>query len=258
MESRFLTVDDGTRIHFLANDADAPALVLVHGWCSRADHFAPQLQHFSPSFHVIAVDRRGHGMSDRPESGYSARRHAHDLDAVLDAQGVTTAVLVGHAGGCPSVLEFVARHPDRCRALVLLDTRISRSSDLGGADRESPLAQLVRSIGDDETFARIYRGFVSDGAPELRTALVRDAMDVPRSIAQQDLASIAIDTVALAESVRCPVLWISVDEPDQAQLSAAFADIRFHRCAESGHFVQLEAAAAVNSTIEDFLDELDR
>lgn len=256
MESTFLSADDGTRLHVLSNSSDAPALVFVHGWCSNANHFAPQLEHFSDSFHVVAIDRRGHGRSDQPIDGYSTDRHARDLLSVLDNEAIASAVLVGHAGGCPSVLEFAARHPQRCRGLVLLDTRISRFADLSGDDRNSPLAQMIDSIGDDEIFAHIYQGFVSERNPELRSALVNDAMSVPRAIAQQDLASIAVDTVALAASVRCPVLWLSVDEPDTETLTDVFADIRFQQFRESGHFVQLEAADLVNESIEVFLSRL--
>ena len=256
MESTFVSADDGIRLHLLSNEHDGPALVFVHGWCSNANHFAPQLKHFSDSFHVVAIDRRGHGQSDQPIDGYNTDRHARDLLSVLDDEEIASAVFVGHAGGCPSVLEFAARHPERCRALVLLDTRISRFADLSGADRESPLAQMIDSISDDDTFVRIYQGFVSERNPKLRSTLVNDALRVPRWIAQQDLASIAVDTVALAASVRCPVLWLSVDEPDTEMLTKVFDDIRFQQCPESGHFVQLEAADLVNEAIGDFLSRL--
>jgi pimeloyl-ACP methyl ester carboxylesterase len=256
MEHRFLTVDDGITLHYIAAGSGPNTIIFVHGWCSNANHFSSQLTHFSRISRVIAIDRRGHGESEVPSSGYDASRHSQDLLAILEHENVQSAVIVGHAGGCPSVLTFATQQPQLCRALVLLDTRISAHVDLEGSGKQSPLAQMITSIDDDEVFARIYRGFVSNRNPELQNTVVRDAMAVPRSVAQQDLASIAIDTVALARSVQCPVLWLTADEPDNVVLSSTFADIRFQQCTESGHFVQLEAAEEVNKSIEEFLVEI--
>lgn len=249
-----LTVDDGVRIHYLDAGSGEPALIFVHGWCSNADHFENQYAHFASDHRVLGIDRRGHGRSDVPDSGYSAERHAHDLAAILDHEGIATAVIIGHAGGCPSVLRFAADHPDRCRGLVLLDTRISASADLRGADSASPLAQMVEAIADDDTFRTIYRGFVAPGRADLAESLVLDAQRVPRPVAQQDLASIAVDTVALARQVQCPVLWLTAEPADSAMLGEVFTSIVFHQVTDSGHFVQLEVPHQVNAAIEDFLE----
>jgi pimeloyl-ACP methyl ester carboxylesterase len=257
MEHQFLTVDDGVTLHYVAAGSGPNTILFVHGWCSNANHFSPQLTHFASTHRVIAIDRRGHGESDVPDTEYSATRHSLDLAAVLHHEGVQSALIVGHAGGCPTVLKFATQQPEKCKALVLLDTRISAEIDLEGTGKRSPLAQMITSITDDETFERIYRGFVSDRNLELQNMITDDAMAVPRSVAQHDLASIAIDTEALARAVQCPVLWLTADEPDKVVLSSTFVDIRFHRCTESGHFVQLEAAEEVNEAIESFLVELD-
>ena len=258
MDHRFLTVDDGTTLHYVTDGDADHSLVFVHGWCSNASHFTDQLDHFAAGHRVLAVDRRGHGRSDTPDHGYSAPQHADDLVAILDHEGITTAVLIGHAGGCPSVLHFAAAHPHRCEALVLLDTRISPGADLRGSDADSPLAQMVAAIADDTTFERIYRGFVSPERTDLADMVVADAKAMPRSIAQADLASIAIDTVSLSRSVRCPVLWISVDSPDEEFLSSIFDDVRWLHIVDSGHFVQLEAPERVNEEIADLLAVLER
>ena len=258
MDDRFLTVADGTALHYVTNEGADMPVVFVHGWCSNASHFGQQLAYFANDHRVLAVDRRGHGQSATPTHGYSARQHADDLLAVLDHEDLTTSIVVGHAGGCPSVLQFAADHPDRCRALVLLDTRISPAADLRGADSETPLAQMVAAIADDATFENIYRGFISPERTQLADAVVTDALAVPRSIAQADLASIAIDTVSLSRSVRCPVLWISVDPPDEEYLRSVFTDVHCRHVPDSGHFVQLEAPDAVNSEIAKFLAALER
>ena len=257
MDHRYLAVEDGTTLHYLTSGSIGTPIVFVHGWCSNAKHFSEQLSYFAQEHRVIAVDRRGHGQSDAPDHGYSAVQHAQDLAAILDHESIASAIVVGHAGGCPSVLHFAVNHPDRCTALVLLDTRISPAADLRGADSDSPLAQMVEAIADDTAFENIYRGFISPERAELADAIVADALAVPRSIAQADLASIAIDTVSLSRSVRCRVLWISVDPPNEEYLNSVFAQVRCRHIADSGHFVQLEAPDEVNSEIAEFLAALE-
>ena len=254
MEDRYVDVVDGTTLHYVTGGQGEPAIVFVHGWCSNATHFEAQLTAFSKTHRVLAVDRRGHGTSEVSEHGYNAQQHANDLTAVLDHEHISSAVIVGHAGGCPSVLQFATDAPERCEALVLLDTRISPKADLRGSESDSPLAQMVFSIADDATFEKIYRGFISDRRPELADSVVADALRMPRRVAQADLASIAIDTVSLARSVRCPVLWLTAEQADQELLSSIVHDIRFHVVSESGHFVQLEVPDQVNAAIVSFLN----
>jgi len=254
MEDRYVDVVDGTTLHYVTGGQGEPAIVFVHGWCSNATHFEAQLTAFSKTRRVLAIDRRGHGASEAPEHGYNAQQHANDLAAVFDHEQIVSAVIVGHAGGCPSVLQFATDAPERCEALVLLDTRISPKADLRGSESHSPLAQMVSSIADDATFDKIYRGFISDRHPELADSVVADALRMPRRVAQADLASIAIDTVSLARSVRCPVLWLTAEQADQELLSSIVRDIRFHVVSESGHFVQLEVPDQVNAAIVSFLN----
>ena len=252
MKDRFVNVVDGTMLHYVTGGQGAPTIVFVHGWCSNATHFEAQLTAFSKTHGVLAIDRRGHGASEAPERGYNVQQHANDLAAVLDHEKISSAVIVGHAGGCPSVLQFANDAPDRCEALVLLDTRISAKADLRGSDSDSPLAAMVSSIADDEAFEQIYRGFISDRRPELADSVVAAALRVPRRGAQADLASIAIDTVSLAKSVSCPVLWITAESADEVLLRSIFRDVQFEVVSDSGHFVQLEVPDQVNAAITSY------
>lgn len=253
MDRRRLVVDDGTAISYSIGGVQEDPIVFVHGWCSHAGHFEHQMACFAPQHRVVAIDRRGHGSSEVVDIGASVERHADDLRAILDHEALGQVVIVGHAGGCPAVLQFAARNPERCSALVLLDTRISPYVDLSGSDRSSPLARMIDAIADDTVFESIYRGFVDPRRPEVVDRVLNDARRVPRSVAQDELASIAVDTVVLASQVRCPVLWLTAGEIEQSPLRAAFEIIDFHVATDSGHFVHLEVPDQVNGAIEEFL-----
>jgi pimeloyl-ACP methyl ester carboxylesterase len=77
---------------------------------------------------VLAVDQRGYGESDKPESGYGIPDLAADVVAFLDALKIDRATLVGHSFG-----SFVARQvaigaPERIERLVLIGTGFPDSS----------------------------------------------------------------------------------------------------------------------------------
>jgi len=72
---------------------------------------------------VLAVDRRGHGRSDVPEGGYTAKQHAADIAEVARKEKIRNAIVVGHAGGGPSTLEFARSYPQYARAVVMVDAQ---------------------------------------------------------------------------------------------------------------------------------------
>lgn len=100
---------------------DAPFL-LVHGLASNArlwDGVAETLSAFG--HRVAAVDLRGHGRSDKPDSGYDYATVCDDVAAVADALALDRPVLVGQSWGGNVVLELAARHPDLARGAACVD-----------------------------------------------------------------------------------------------------------------------------------------
>ncbi len=78
-------------------------------WLARFGRFA----------RVALFDKRGTGMSDRVSDVPDLEQRMDDVRAVMDAAGMSHAALVGLSEGAPLAALFAARHPDRCRALVL-------------------------------------------------------------------------------------------------------------------------------------------
>jgi class 3 adenylate cyclase len=71
---------------------------------------------------VVMYDKRGQGLSDRPERAGTLEEHADDLLAVMDAAGFDRPALVGVSEGGPAAIVFAAAHPDRLSKLVLYGT----------------------------------------------------------------------------------------------------------------------------------------
>jgi pimeloyl-ACP methyl ester carboxylesterase len=104
----------GLRFHVAeAGPADAPPVVLLHGWPQHWfmwRHVIPQL---ATDHHVIAPDLRGLGWSDAPKHGYLKQELADDVLVVLSEMGVERFDLIGHDWGAFSGFLLAARSPER-------------------------------------------------------------------------------------------------------------------------------------------------
>jgi pimeloyl-ACP methyl ester carboxylesterase len=263
MADRSITTPEGVRISYRTAGRGPRALVFVHGWCSNLTHWQAQLDHFGDRHRVLAVDRRGHGRSDAPARGYTAKQHAADLASVIAEERMRRVVVVAHAGGGPGALAFARDNPSLVEALVLVDTHVSARAALGRprTPERSALGALIDLLdgpGGDAAFEAMYRGYFSDHAGPVADRAVAEARRVPRRVAQAELASMAISTEGLARSLRLPVLWITVAAADEARLSSIFRDVQFGRVVGSGHFPHLEVPDQVNAMIDRFVVTLPR
>jgi pimeloyl-ACP methyl ester carboxylesterase len=125
MNTRRVTVND-VELEIIEDGAgNGDRLLLVHGFGgSKEDftHYLPRLA--ATGWHAVSPDLRGHGGSSKPhdEAAYSLKQLADDIDALLDALGWDTAIVLGHSMGGMVVQVFALAHPERLRALVLMDT----------------------------------------------------------------------------------------------------------------------------------------
>jgi esterase len=163
MPTRHAVVRDGTELVYWTWPGAGPPTLLLHGignygryWDLFADAIAGRLR-------LVAPDARGHGESGRPADGYTAADFAADALAVLDAQSIERAVVVGHSMGGLHAINLTARHPERVRALVIVDA--SPEPLPAGAERARRLLTGRPARFDDHAKARAYLERTSPGYP---------------------------------------------------------------------------------------------
>lgn len=124
-EDRFL--DIGIRIHIRSwssaqKSANERAFLLVHGLASNAQTWDEVAAVISEAGHpVVAIDQRGHGLSDKPDSGYDFETVTQDIHRVLKRLGWEQPVLVGQSWGGNVLLEYGARFPNEAQSLIFVD-----------------------------------------------------------------------------------------------------------------------------------------
>jgi len=99
---------DGVALAYTEAGSGGPPLLLVHCWCGDHTHLDPQFEYFSRSHRVIAVDLRGHGVSDKPVQDYTMAGFADDLAWLRAQLGLAKPVVVGHSMGGTSPSSWVA------------------------------------------------------------------------------------------------------------------------------------------------------
>ena len=116
--ARFSVVDAGPR------DA-LRTIVFIHGFGGRAAYWHFQLDHFHYDSRVIALDLRGHGLSDAPHSRYDVDELCGDVVALLAAVNAPERfVLVAHSFGGAISAFFTARFPERVEKLVIIGSAV--------------------------------------------------------------------------------------------------------------------------------------
>ncbi len=120
----------------ISPDHQRHTLFFIHGFGGHAMQWRYQLNEFAQKNRVIALDLRGHGLSDKPAEGYDIDSLQIDLDVALDVLKVKGRfVLIGHSFGGALAVDYSLRHPERIDRLVLIATpgefRLSRLYRIG-------------------------------------------------------------------------------------------------------------------------------
>jgi len=99
-----------------------PPFVLVHGLSSNAHTWDGVARRLAEAGHrVVAVDQRGHGLSDKPDGDYDFDTVTDDLALLIDALGLDQPIVVGQSWGGNVMLALGARYPKLARGLGFID-----------------------------------------------------------------------------------------------------------------------------------------
>ncbi|HEY2069578.1 MAG TPA: alpha/beta fold hydrolase [Rhizomicrobium sp.] len=126
---------DGVNIHYEVYGS-GPTILLTHGYSSTTQMWAGQIEPLSQDHTLILWDMRGHGQTDSPDdpSLYSEEATVADMAALLDAVGARDAVIGGLSLGGYMSLAFHRVHPERVKALLIIDTGPGFKNDAARED----------------------------------------------------------------------------------------------------------------------------
>jgi len=255
------------QISYVADGA-GPAVLLVHAGVTDKRSWAPLVDALGGRYRTIAYDQRGYG-----ETTYEPEPHSAVADAlaVLDADGVDQAIVIGASNGGRRSIHLALDHPERVRALVLIAAGVRG----GPADDLDAFGDDVRALyhayeaaeeaGDLDDLNRIEAHAWLDGwaAPEGRVqGPVRDLFLAMNRIALHadepgdDGTGAAWDVV---HEIAVPTLVLIgdldvVERPASDHLAAAMPGARLEVLRGTGHLPHLEGHARCLRAVTDFLE----
>lgn len=129
---------DGIQIQLAVLEGKGKQILCIHGLTANGRFWDCLAAALTPQHKVIAMDLRGRGLSDKPNTGYSIEHHCKDILALMNDQGFERPVLMGHSLGAFISLVFAAKHPQRVDRLILVDG--------GGKLSETQMAKVFTGI----------------------------------------------------------------------------------------------------------------
>ncbi len=119
---------DGVGIFYReAGPAEAPVIVLLHGFPSSSREFDTLIPLLATKFHIIAPDYPGFGLSDAPAPtsyGYTFDHLARTMSDFLQQLKVTRYTLYLHDYGAPIGFRILLAHPDQIHVLIIQNGNI--------------------------------------------------------------------------------------------------------------------------------------
>jgi len=266
---------NGVTIHTRVG-GQGPAVVLLHGFGTTGDMWAPLAAVLVADHTVIVPDLRGLGLSSKPSGGYDKKAQSRDVTGVMDALRVPRADFVTHDIGNMVGYAFAAGYPDRVTRFVPIDAplpgvgpweQIVQDPRLwqfgfGGPDMERLVAGRERIYLDrfwndfsldprrfDESkrqhYAALYAmpGAIRAGFAQF-AAFRQDAIDNKAYLAKGKLT---MPVLAIGGEAGFGTMMATV-------MRLAATDVQEAIVPNSGHWIMEENASATIKLVTDFLE----
>jgi len=248
---------DGVSIYYEVHGS-GPPLLLTHGYSSTSAMWHGQIEALSKHHKLVLWDMRGHGQSDYPDdpAAYSEALTIADMAALLDEIGANNAIIGGLSLGGYMSLAFYRAHPQRVRALLIIDTGPGFKKD------DARDAWNKRAFETGERFEREGLAVLKAGSRERSTVTHRDALGLARA-ARGMLTQRDARVIELLPNIKVPSLVVvgADDAPFLAASDYMAAKIPAAKkvvIPAAGHAVNIDQPQAFIEAVLPVLDALPR
>jgi len=263
-EGRRLPLDDlvalrDITLHVVDWPGNEPTIVAIHGSIGSAYTLTALAERIAPEYRFVAVDLRGHGLSDKPPGAYTLDQFVADVVELVRAMELGRHILLGFSAG--GAIATHAALLTGARGLVLLDGVVAPREFT-----ERSAAKVVKGMGDalelrfpsHDAYLEAWRSTRIPSSSEAERMAERVARyqlarlpdgsyrrrGLRKALEDEWTSIIEADNLTALSRVRCPVLviqgaaaWIG-DEP---YISAAVADAQVRAAPRAERFVALKS-----------------
>lgn len=290
MKNHYAQLDD-IRLHYV-EAGEGPLMLFVHGFPEFWYAWENQLAEFSKDHRAVALDMRGHNLSDKPADAkaYRPKHLVADLRKLIDHLGGRPAIVVAHDWGGAAAWNLAAAHPECIEKLVIINSphpvafarelrdnpdqqaasrymlwlrKAGAAARLAEDDYALLAAMLTKTTADaawltPDTLARYREAWAQSGALDASLNYYRASPLHPATPEEPGAAGLQLDPAAFTVRVPTLVIW---GERDTALLPAlldgldAFVpDLTVRRIPDGSHWVIHEKPDEVNRLIREFIE----
>lgn len=255
---------NGQNLFYLDTLSSNPPMLYLHGRWGRAQTWTDIIYRYGDRWRVIAPDQRGHGLSSKPEHGYTPEEMADDAAALMDHLNCGPAVVVGHSMGGRIAAYLTARYPDRVRAVAILDVSAAGDSpevrqEDDGLTKNWPTPFATYQDAEDflrltfarETNVRYFLDSLVETVGGFDFMFSRKAM--------VELHNAQSDWFDILPQLKCPVCLVRAGESlffsadDAARMREHIDDCAYFEVLDSDHAVYSDDPAAFFPHFDAFL-----
>ncbi len=274
LEVQYVTEDDrfvqvsGARVRVREQGpADAPPLVLIHGFTFSLESFDAWADALDDDFRVIRYDLLGHGLTGPdPQSRYAPAERAAFLGELLDVLDIERASIAGNSLGGLVAWRFAALEPNRVERLILIDAGAYSINNVTDTPVCPPPSQVEASLRTGTlAVARFYLELVYANDDLVNDERAQEVSDMMRragngqAFVDHICEFVLPDPEPDLENVTAPtlILWggqdILIPSAHAAQLEAAIPNAEAVVFDALGHAPQEEDPAGTVAVAEAFL-----
>lgn len=272
MKSHKITGGGGIQLHLVeTGNLRSRPILFIHGFSQCWLAWSRQMDSdLAEDFRLVAMDMRGHGLSDKPREGYAdSTLWADDINAVIQSLGLDQPILCGWSYGSLVILDYVRHYSEDSIAGVHFVGAITK---LGSDEAMSVITpeflslvpgffatDVEESVRDLGSLLRMC--FVQEPSAEDLYLMLGYSVSVPPYV-RQALFSRSLDNDDLLPKIRKPVLITHgaddaiVNPAVVAQHKASMTHAQIHVMANVGHAPFWDDAASFNQRLRAFSESL--
>ena len=260
-------VTNGITLNYYRSGGDKPPLILCHGITDNGLCWLRVGQVLENDYDLIMIDARGHGLSDKPDTGYARTDHANDVAGLIEALGLEKPYVMGHSMGGGTAATLAANYPDLVGCAILEDPPWRDQDDMSNPERQAGFKAWQDSIVKAKEQSRAEITATGRERSPTWAEIEFDPWSLAKQQASPNVFQIATESQTtwrdLIPSLTCPTLLVTGDPEAGAIVTPAMAkavsdlnsNIQVAHISGAGHNIRREQFERFVTVVKEFLSQ---
>ena len=256
-----IKLSTGVKLEYVEQgDISGNPVIFLHGYTDSWHSFESVMRNLPANLHAFAISQRGHGNSQRPETGYDLEEFANDLADFIRKLKLGPVIVAGHSMGGIITQQFAISYPELVKGIVIISSDACIANNPGIPEFGEQINQLSDPVSFE--FANEFqRSTCANPIDSLYfQTLVKESMKLPAPVWKKVMdgmmkADLSRDITTINKPTL--LLWGDKDlicsRSDQDVLLAGIKQSKLIVYQETGHALHWEQPARFTKDLIDFI-----